>query len=65
MEGLGNAIGGMVIMLAYIAAFGIMALAAGVGLALWSIWLPITLWQAISIMSAFGLFGAFLVSRIK
>ncbi|GAA2867584.1 hypothetical protein GGQ99_001273 [Aminobacter niigataensis] len=65
MEGLGQAIGGAILFLAYVAAFGVMALAAGIGLALWSIWLPITLWQAIAIMAAFGVFGLLLVSRIK
>ncbi|TPK70214.1 hypothetical protein FJ930_19805 [Mesorhizobium sp. B2-4-15] len=65
MGDLGSAIGGMVVFLASVAAFGVMALLSGLGLALWSIWLPITLWQAIAIMAAFGCSGVFLISRIK
>jgi hypothetical protein len=60
-DGLGDA----VLMLLCIAAFGVFALASGVGLALWSIWLPITVWQAVPIMTFFGACGAFLASRIK
>ncbi|TGT76147.1 MULTISPECIES: hypothetical protein [unclassified Mesorhizobium] len=58
-------IGGFVMTLMYIAAFSVLALVAGAGLALGSIWLPITVWQASLIMAGFGCVGAFLVSRIK
>lgn len=44
-----------------VAVFGVMALVAGVGLALWSIWLPITLIQAIIIMAVFGVCGVVFV----
>ncbi|TJU85564.1 MAG: hypothetical protein E5Y10_24365 [Mesorhizobium sp.] len=58
-------IGGAFVMLAQVAAFGVMAMVAGLGLALWSIWLPITVWQAIPIMALFGCSGVYLVSRLK
>jgi hypothetical protein len=65
MGDLGKAIGDLMVFLASVAAFGVMAIASGIGLALWSIWLPIALWQAVLIMLGFGCTGVFLISRIK
>lgn len=56
-------IGGAFVLILRVAAFGVFALAFGVGLALWSIWLPITLWQAAIIMTIGGIGGAALVVR--
>lgn len=60
MSGIGEAL----VVLLHIAAFSVMALIAGLGLAIMSIWIPITLWQAIAIMVGFGLFGNFLAGRM-
>lgn len=56
-------IGGAFVLLVRIAAFGVMALSAGLGLALWSICLPIEVWHAAVIMGIFGVCGAVFVVR--
>ncbi len=46
MEALGNAVGALLAVLFPLAAFAVFAAGAGIGTALWSIWLPITVPQA-------------------
>lgn len=54
---LGKAVGGFFVVLMLAAAFGVFALAGGIGMALWSIWLPITVPQALVVIGLFGAFG--------
>lgn len=64
MESLGDAIGTMVRLLFTIAAFGAFAAVSSIGIALWSIWLPITVPQALTIMGVFGVSGAVMARMV-